>query len=68
MNTDNEKERSNIKVAWYENNMPFVDTILYYFKKRKFLMSKFLETRIVPRKRSSNINLNWLFSIIVCPA
>ncbi len=35
MNSNNEKEKRKIKVAWYENNMPFVDTVLYYLKKEK---------------------------------
>lgn len=33
MNSKNEKEKRKIKVAWYENNMPFVEPILYYLEK-----------------------------------
>ncbi len=35
MNSNNEKKKRKIKVAWYENNMPFVEPILYYLKKEK---------------------------------
>jgi PleD family two-component response regulator len=35
MNSKNEKEKRKIKVAWYENNMQFVEPILYYLKKEK---------------------------------
>ena len=31
----NENEERKIKVAWYENNMPFVEPILYYLDKEK---------------------------------
>jgi DNA-binding NarL/FixJ family response regulator len=35
MNSNNEKEKRKIKVAWYENNMQFIEPILYYLKKKK---------------------------------
>ncbi|MCX6579034.1 MAG: response regulator [Candidatus Aminicenantes bacterium] len=35
MNNNNENEKRKIKVAWYENNVPFVEPILYYLKKEK---------------------------------
>jgi DNA-binding response OmpR family regulator len=35
MNSNNEKKKRKIKVAWYENNMPFVEPILYYLKKEE---------------------------------
>jgi DNA-binding response OmpR family regulator len=35
MNSKNENEKRKIKVAWYENNMPFVEPILYYLKKEE---------------------------------
>lgn len=35
MNSNNEKEKRKIKVAWYENNMQFVEPILYYLNKEK---------------------------------
>ncbi len=35
MNSQDEKEKGTIKVAWYENNMHFIKPILYYLKKEK---------------------------------
>lgn len=35
MTSNNENEKRKIKVAWYENNMPFVKPILYYLEKEK---------------------------------
>lgn len=35
MSSKNEKEKRKIKVAWYENNMQFVEPIKYYLKKEK---------------------------------
>lgn len=35
MNSKYEKEEEKIKVAWYENNMQFVDPILYYLEKEQ---------------------------------
>jgi len=33
MNSNNENEKRKIKVAWYENNRPFMESILYYLRK-----------------------------------
>lgn len=42
MNSKNEKDKEKIKVAWYENNMQFVDPIVYYLEKEKiFEVSSF---------------------------
>jgi PleD family two-component response regulator len=35
MSSNNENEKKKIKVAWYENNMPFLEPILYYLEKEK---------------------------------
>ncbi|MGD2084726.1 MAG: response regulator [Candidatus Aminicenantes bacterium] len=35
MTGNNENEKRKIKVAWYENNMQFMESILYYLDKEK---------------------------------